>query len=350
MSWYAIESVDDAIDATRSFLSPIELATWLRLALVSIFVGAGGGGISPVTNLTSSLQNAPSEPAQQEPAPVPTETTAEALPADPTLVAAIVGAVVLGVLLVLGLRLVSETLRLVFYDGLRTETVRILDPAGRRVGQAFRLFVFKLAIDSVVAILFVLTGIVVFSTVSDTVGEPVEFVGILLIAGGAALLFVASKVVKRVTTEFVTPVMVLTDVGVLDGWRRFWPVLRSNVTQFGVYVVVHFLLLLAISIGRWLIAVVVFGVVGIIGGVVGLVIVTVAFGGFSAAAGSTAGIVTLVGLVLVVLVVGFVLMVPINILVLTYVVSYELSVLGAADDTLRLLPEPTDNTGSMSTA
>ena len=349
MSWYAVESVDDAIDTTRSFLFPIEPATWLRLALITIFVGVGGGGISSVINLTNGLGETPSESTQQEPASVPTDTAAEVLPTEPTLVAAIAGVVVLVVLISLGWRWVSETLRLVFYDGLRTGTVRLLDPASRRIGQAFRLFVFTLAIDIAVAIPFVLTGILIFSTVSDTVGEPVGFAGILLLAGVAAFSFVTGQIVKRVTTEFVAPVMVLTDAGVLDGWRRFWPVLRSNMAQFGVYVLIHFLLLVAISIGKSIIVVFSFGIVGIIGGIVGLVVCTVAFGGLGAAVGSTAGVFTLGVIVLLVLLIVFVLQLPINIVVLTYVFSYELSVLGAADQELRLLPTPTDDTGSATT-
>jgi len=46
-----------------------------------------------------------------------------------------------------------------------------------------------------------------------------------------------------------------------------------------------------------------------------------------------------------------VLFLPINIVVLTYVFSYELSVLGAADEDLRLLPDPSgDSAGPASTS
>jgi len=137
--------------------------------------------------------------------------------------------------------------------------------------------------------------------------------------------------------------VVLTDSGVLAGWRRFWPVLRGELAQFGVYVVVHFLLLLAISIGQTILAAIIFGIIGTVGALVGLVVVLGVFGGLHAALASTAGVVALVVIALLTVLVATVCYLPVKIVVLTYVFSYELSVLGAADEKLRLLPVD-DNT------
>ena len=334
MTWYAVESVDEAIDATRSFLVPVEAATWLRLALIALFVGVGGSGASLISNSVSIPANMPAEPAPQQPAPVPPEPSLEALPVAPIVVAAIVGGIVL---VVLALTLLSETLRLVFYDALRTDTVRIRGPARRRFGQAVRLFGFKLAVNIAFALPFVVFGTAIALT-SVEVGRTVLIVGALLAAVVVPLSFIGYLIVMRVTTEFVAPVMVQTDSGVLAAWRRFWPVLRTDLAQFGVYVVIHFLLLLAISIGQSIVGVVLLGIVGTIGALIGLLLVLGAFGGLHAALASTVGAVAVAAIVLLTVLVAVILYLPIKIVVLTYVFSYELSVLGAADEELRLLP------------
>ena len=339
MSWYAVDSVDEAIDATRSFLFPVEPARWLRLALIAFFVSVGGGSVSLFSNTVSLPANSPSEPMPQEPAPVPSEPSLETLPIEPVVVAAIVGGVVLAVL---ALTLLSETLRLVLYDALRTDTVRIRGPARRRFGQALRLFGFKLGLNVAFGLPLVVIGAVVAFTPVD-IGGPALLVGGILLAVGLLLWFVAYAIIGRVTTEFVAPVMVETDSGVLAGWRRFWPVLRNDLAQFGVYVVVHFLLLLAISIGQSIIGVILLGIVGTVGALVGLLVVLGVFGGLHAALASTVGAVAVGAVVLLTLLVAAIVYLPIKIVVLSYVFSYELSVLGAADEELRLLPAADDD-------
>jgi len=343
MSWYAVDSVDEAIDASQSLLSPIELGKWLRLALIALFVGVGGGGVSVFFNLVSLPSSLPAEPT-----PAPTEPSVEALPIEPVVVAAIVGVTVL---VTLALGLLSETLRLVFYDALRTGTVRIRGPARRRFGQALRLFGFKLFVGIVFALPFVVViGVgATLSWAAFSVGEVV-LIGVAVFAAlGSMLWILANLFIMRVTQEFVTPVMVRTDSGVLAGWGRFWPVLRENLAQFGVYVVVHFLLLLAISIGQSLVGAIVFGIIGTVGALVGFLVVVGVFGGLSGALASTIGLVAVGAVVLLTLLVTAIVFLPIKVVVLTYVFSYELSVLGAADEELRLLPTDDDSETAAST-
>ena len=41
--WYAFAALSDARDATEDLLWPIDRGRWLRLALIALFVGVGGG-------------------------------------------------------------------------------------------------------------------------------------------------------------------------------------------------------------------------------------------------------------------------------------------------------------------
>ena len=343
MSWYAIESVDDAIDATRSFLFPFKLSAWLKLALITIFVGVGGGGgVSTVTNLVNLPANLPPEATGQDVA----EQLPAALPVELWVVGIVaVGAVFVGVVLTV----LAETLRFVFYDALRTQNVRLRKPARRRFGQAVRLFGFKLLVGVAFTLPFVIVGVVLWSVGLDALSDTWLFAGLVVGAGTAVAAAILYTLIIRGTDEFVVPLMVVADCGVQEAWRRFWPVVRSQPAQFVVYIVVHFLLLLAIGIGQSIVGALVFGIVGTVGALVGLVVVLGVFGGLSATLASAAGTVALGVLVVVTLLVAIAAYLPVSIVVLTYVISYEVSVLEGADDEFQLLPE-TDDTEPTATA
>ena len=364
MSWHAIDSVDEAIEETRSFLSPFAVGRWLKLALISIFVGTGGSGLG-LLNLPSSIPGDDSPgnmsagggnvttdgnitpPSGGEFAPGGNVTagappTGEVPPPSELLEMAgaelgllvAIGLLFVGIVLLLGL--LTETLRFVFYDDLQTDTVRLIEPAKRRFGQALRLYAFKLGLGLLTV--GPLAGLVVFFAVADIPVGLLVFAAAGLLTIGVMLL---STIVSRITNEFVVPTMVVTDSGVLDGWRRFWPVFRGQLSQFGVYLVVHFLLLLAVGIAQAILSIIVYGIVLTIGGVIGLVIVFGLFGGLSAAASSTAALVVLGLLALVTLLIGWVVLLPVQIAVLTYVTNYEVAMLAACDEELRLRPATT---------
>ncbi|MFQ3476127.1 hypothetical protein HKK80_07685 [Halonotius sp. F2-221B] len=362
MSWHAIDSVDEAIEETRSFLSPFAVGRWLKLALISIFVGTGGSGLGllnlpssipgddPAGNVSTGGGNVTTDgnitaPPGGEFAPDGNVTagappTGELPPPSELLemagaelgIIAAIALLILGFVLVIGL--LTETLRFVFYDDLQTDRVRLIEPAKRRFGQAFRLYVFKIGLQLLTV--GPIAGLVAFVVLADIpIGLGVGVAAALVVFA----VILVSTIVSRITDEFVVPTMVVTDSGVLDGWRRFWPIFRGQLSQFGVYLVVHFLLLLAIGIARAILSVIVYGIVLVIGGVIGLVIVFGLFGGLSAAASSTAALVVLGLLAVLTLLAGWVLLLPVQIAVLTYVTTYEVSMLAACDDALRLRPQ-----------
>ena len=374
MSWHAIDSVDEAIEETRSFLSPFAIGRWLKLALISIFVGTGGSGLG-LLNLPSSVPgddptgnmsagggnvttggNITGPPPGSDFGPTGNVTagapsTGELPPPSELLemagaelgLIAVIALIVLGIGLVIGI--ITETLRFVFYDDLQTDTVRLVEPAKRRFGQALRLYGFKIGLQLLTV--GPIAGLVAFLLLADVPIGPIVGVAAALVVLAVVLV---STIVSRITDEFIVPTMVVTDSGVLDGWRRFWPVFRGQLSQFGVYLVVHFLLLLAVGIARAILSVIVYGIVIVIGGVIGLVIVFGLFGGLSAAASSTVALVVLGLLGALTLLIGWVLLLPVQIAVLTYVTNYEVSMLAACDDELRLRPDSTTTTDTDETA
>ncbi|WP_129113215.1 DUF7544 domain-containing protein [Halegenticoccus tardaugens] len=342
MPWYAFDAVDDALRSTREFLFPFSIGRWLRLAVIVFFLGGGGGG---GLNNVSSVANAPPSPG---PGPTPGGPT----PGGPmvpgiggselAIVAAAI-AVVAGIALLFGV--ISSTMRFVFLDALRTDDVRIRGPFRRRFGKGVRLFGFQFGLSLLLGLPFAAVGLLAWQGTIDLgalAGIGTAGLAALALVGLALALLVA--LFFQFTVQFVAPVMIATDSGVIEGWRRFWPTLRGEPAQFLVFVVIRFLLGLGVGLASGLLFAIFAAIVAIVGLVAGLA-VAAALGGFAAATQSPVGIAVIVLLGLFGLLALLLVWLPIGILVQTFFTTYELSTLGAANRAFALLPRRTDEDG-----
>lgn len=333
MSWYAIDAVDDAIDATRRFLFPFSLVRWAKLAVIALFIG-GGSNLSNTANLSPTGGEYTPPGQQGDGGFVPPDVPA--LPGDPLaspeLIAGLAVAIA-GVAVVLGI--VSTVLKFVFYDALRTDEVVLWGPFKRRFLQGIRLVIFEIGISLLIFAPIVAVGYALY--VTDP-AVPSRIAALVLAALILLGLFAIWVLVLTFTEDFVVPVMVLEDETVLGAWSRFWPTFRAEWVQFLVYLVVYFFLALGIGIGQSIVTVVLAGIVIALGAIVGLVVVGV-LGGTAVALESIVGL-ALLGLLLVfVLVALAVVVLPIRVLVLTYLTTYQLAVLGGANPSFMLLPD-----------
>lgn len=349
MSWYAFDAVDDALSATRRFLLPFSLGRWLRVALVVLFLGSGtagfnftfpgvpgGGGTDPGP--------APTDPAPTDPAPtdpVPTDPT-PATDLDPGTLNAILlaffGALAVVVLLALVFTVVAPVMRFVLVDMLRTDEVRVRRWFRTRFWKGLRLLGFQIGVTLLAAVpIVVLVGLFVLLDMGTGIG----ILGVVALGLVALPFFLVLGVFFSFTHQFVVPVMVAADVGVIPGWQRFWPTLRGHPWQFLVYLVTRWVLGLGIGIA----VAIVFGILALVIVVAALIVgflVAGLFGGLEAAAASTPAVALLAvfGLltVLVLVALGLVVSVPVR----SFLTAYELSVLGRAEARFALLPETDD--------
>ncbi len=348
MTWHAVDAVDDAVGATRRFLFPLSLVRWAKLALLVLLMG---GGVS--TNLSVPFAPGP-ESAASERSPMSGEGPAlgsvegEPMPIFDALGTELLLAVgVVTVVLFVVLTVASLALRLVFYDALRTNAVRLWEPFVARLRQALGLFVLSALLSVAVTVpiaLAVLSRVTTGWAPADRIGTVVAGVpswGVAVLVPLAALFVVVAVLVLRFTNEFVVPVMVLRDDGVLAAWRRFWPTLRGAWTQFLLYLVVHFFLGLGISIAESVALLFVGGVVAVLAGVV-LLIAAGILGGLPALIGTTVGIAVLVAVVIAALVVLLLLSLPVRVVTRTYLIAYEVSTLAGVDPTLAMLDASID--------
>jgi hypothetical protein len=327
MPWYAVEALDDAIETTKALLLPVEVRTWLKLAIVVFFLG-GASASPPTGGGNFQFTGEPDGPTPDIPVSMN------------TVIAVVLAIVAVAILLWLLFTLVGSVMEFAFVESLRTREVHVRGYASERLGQGLRLFGFRV----VLYLLFVLpvAGLVILAFVpavlsgspSIALGTLLLFVPVLLVLGLVVAL------VDGLTRNFVVPVMVLRGGGVIAGWRAFWPTLRGQWKQYAAYVLLRIVLTIAGGI-----------VVSLVGGIVGLVLLIpfvvlgglllVAFGG-PAAILSSPGVPALVSFGLLAAVYGLLLLFTLAVVrvpVQSYLGYYALLMLGDTNREFDLIPE-----------
>jgi len=269
MSLSALESVEDAFDATKRLLWPFARGTWLRLAAVMLFVGAAGG-FNPTSALSfTPTPGGPSEPPadggpQPEPGIDPGTLTPELTP---TLIVFLVGFSLFLVALFVLWGIASGVMEFVLVESLGSEDVRLRSYFGENWWPGVRLFVFRTVVSLLLlgglAGALLLVGVLVggwpVTQWSDGAILAVIFAGIPLGLG----VFVALGLVLGITTTFVVPAMLAEDRGVISGWRRVLGTVRDNWQEYLVYLVVNWVLGIAIGFATGVLTLVVLIVLGI---------------------------------------------------------------------------------------
>lgn len=230
MVWHAIDVLDDAFEATKQLLLPFSVRKWLTLAVVAFFV-SGTTGFNLNFNLGSWDVPAPGTGG------APTGGIGEVIAAGGSvqLLLALLGGVVALAVLV-ALLYVAAVLEFVFVEIAARQAVRLREFVGESTRRGLSLFGFRLVIG-----LISLAGVVFFGAMA-AIGNEAVLVALVLLLPVAVLLGVGLWVLTRLTTDFVVPVMIAEDAGVVQGWRAFWPALRADWKQYGLYVVVRILL------------------------------------------------------------------------------------------------------------
>jgi hypothetical protein len=221
-------------------------------------------------------------------------------------------------------------------ESLRRQCVRIRGYADQHLQRALGLFAFRVALGLVVVAPALALVVAILTLVG---GEPSVSVGLIaVLAPLLVLVGVLVALVDLFTTNFVVPVMICENLGVVAGWRRFWATLTRRWKQFGVYVLVRFVLGIAVGV-----------LASVVGGVLGAILVAPlavlgvlalpAVGGPAALLSNPVALalVVVVGLAYVVVLTAAVAVafVPIQ----TYLRYHALLVLGDADADFDLIPD-----------
>ncbi|ELZ14617.1 hypothetical protein C477_20799 [Haloterrigena salina JCM 13891] len=242
----AIDDLGDAIEASRNFLTPIRLGTWVKLAFVVVFVSSLGFGLSTSVPGSDALSVSgdPTGGGWQ------IENLDGAVPTDEV---AAIGLALVGLALFAWLcyAFVAAIMEFVFLESLRSDEVRVRRYFAGNVGKGIRLFCFRLGL------LLVASGLGAAPTyfVAAGGGSPTDLspglFGLYSIYGFA--LYLGYSVVRRFTEAFVAPIMLLEDRGVIGAWSRFWATLTADWTEYALYLVLFWFLYIAVLISAWIV-------------------------------------------------------------------------------------------------
>ncbi|WP_136716589.1 DUF7544 domain-containing protein [Halorientalis salina] len=254
MTLYAVDDIGDAIEATKEYLLPVDRSRWLRLALVVLFVGGGLGMQFPANFGTGSVDfgggDAPATEGDFDPSTLPSELPG---PITAENVWLLVGALVaVAILLSLLLGFIGAVMEFVFVESLHRDAVHVRRYFGRYWRSGLRLFGFRLGVSVlgllVVALVGAAVALAAFGGIPTDPGAA-QIVGAIVVLVPVMLItFALVSLVNGLTTAFVVPIMLAEDRSVIDSWRRFWPTLRGQLKQYGVYVLMAFILTIAVGI------------------------------------------------------------------------------------------------------
>jgi hypothetical protein len=84
---------------------------------------------------------------------------------------------------------------------------------------------------------------------------PLVLEGIVTVAL-LVVFIVAVAVVHVLTKDFVVPQMALEGVGPIEGWRRLWPMLQTEMGDYGIYIVMKIVLAIGAAIAVGIVSVI----------------------------------------------------------------------------------------------
>jgi len=254
----ALGALEEARERAAALLWPPETGRWLRLAVLTTFAGGAGGAGSAGGNLQSSLPATggtgvlPDLPAPPlDPGALPTTGTAGRW---------LAAAVALVLAAVLVYALVGSVAEFAIVGALRDGEVGLRASARRYAGRGFRLFLFRVAVVGLAAVVGLgPLALVVRGALTGDAAVGLLALPALLVAVVVAL---AAWGVLTLTTDLVVPAVLASGVaGPLAGWRRLLPVLADSPVDAGLYLLVRVVLGVAAGVA-----------VGVVGGLVALVV------------------------------------------------------------------------------
>ncbi len=285
MGYAAVACLEDAVDATREFLLPVDRSRWLRLAVVVFFL-SGGSGIGSLPNVTGQFSAIGGGDIEVGPVVENGQVTIPSI--SETLWVLLLA--LIAVVLVLGLVfvLIGSVMEFVLVDALRTESVTVRAAFRRYFRAGVGLFAFRFLLGLVVLVPLGVLAIALFAPLVDgSAAAGWVIASVLLFAVIAIVVGFIAALVHGLTVEFVVPVMVAAECGILSAWRRFWPTLRGNIGEVAIYIVV-----------RWGIAIAVSIIAGIVTGIFSAIVLIPLFivgAGFIVVTGATVSPLVIVG-------------------------------------------------------
>ena len=169
------------------------------------------------------------------------------LPTDPiTLFLLIFLGVLLGFILLLGLIYVASVFRFVLFDIVLTDRHKLIEGWWRWQERGFSCFLWQLAFAATLIVtLAIVVGVpALVAALAGVFEGPRPGLPMMIVLGmwlffSLMAVVVAGLVVYVLARDFVVPIMALEEVGAVEGWSRFLPMLSAEKLNYLVYLIIR---------------------------------------------------------------------------------------------------------------
>ena len=272
----AVDVVSPTFQRTKELLfKPFRFAMWWRLAIISFLAGeiSGSGGGPGNFNFPQNTHGSQGGGDHLL-----------ALPGDPAQIAAfVVALVVAGLLLFAFLIFLNSIFRFILFDVIVSGRYRIREGWRRWFDDGVRYFWWQAGVSlAMLLVLALFVGLpALLAWRAGIFRAPGEHVALLVLGGLLlflllAVLVVAGALLGVFSKDFLVPVMALEKLGPIDGWRRLWPMLRTEGSSYAAYIGMKIVLAMGAAMIFGIIDIIVIVILAIPGAIVAVAVVAVA--------------------------------------------------------------------------
>ncbi len=252
----AVDTISLAFEHTkRQLFQPFRFWQWTRLAIVGLLAGelGSGGNIHIPSNY---------HPAQSGGAQNPLGLGFPKI--DPALLFGLIGTIIVtGLIVAIVMLYISSVMRFILFDSVLRKECHIRQGWMARQAPGWNYFFWKLGFLLVTfGAAVILLGIPLALAFSAGWLTHARDHVLGLVLGGIvtfALLMIfviALAVVHVLTKDFVIPQMALEGIGPIEGWRRLWPMLQGEMSDYAIYIVMKIVLAIGAAIAVGIISVI----------------------------------------------------------------------------------------------
>lgn len=238
MGWYAVQSLQEALDETREFLWPFDVWRWLRLSVIVFFVGGSGGGFSGLNNAGQGFSQSFGDGTTGDGSVEALEQNVSEALSDPEVVGLIAIAAAVILFLFVLFSYLSAVFEFVFYRALIDDEVRIRAPFRRYAVDGLKYMLFRLAV------LFVILG-----SIAGAVAAFLSSPGLgLIVVPTVIFVWLLISVIGFFVKTLAIPTMVRDDAGFVDALRITGRQVREEWRQAGVFFLANVVVTIAAGV------------------------------------------------------------------------------------------------------
>jgi hypothetical protein len=249
----AVDVIGNAFAHTRKQLTePFQVSQWLRLAVLGLATGeiSSSGGCSNFRGLSQI----PAHVRHRSDNFLDAGSGLSGLGLDPALIASLIVVAIIGFLIVgLVFLYVSSISRFMLFESVLRQRCELGPSWDRWQGQGLRFFGWQLALSAIslalAAILFLPLLIPVLAVLRSH-REPdmallLAFLPMVSIFLAFGLLMMLIHVLAK---DFVIPLMAVDDIGVLEGWRRLFAMMKGDPWGYVGYIAMKVILAIGAAV------------------------------------------------------------------------------------------------------